>query len=66
MIYYTKRDCIVVGNVVSIETKVNLGTGTFTKTIVDRVLTCSLFHSHGINVRLQDECIGCIKEMQED
>ncbi len=53
-----QRNQITKGSNVSIETKQNQGTGKLTDGIVDKILTSSESHPHGIKVRLQDGQIG--------
>ena len=60
-----KKD-IQKGTSVSIETKIDQGTGRLTEGTVDEILTNSESHPHGIKVRLQDGQIGRVKNILSD
>lgn len=61
-----QRDRIQPGMKVGIVKKEHQRTGEITEGIVDRLLTKSSFHSHGIKVRLTNGAIGRVKVIQED
>lgn len=50
---------------VSIVLKKDQGSGALTEGIVDRVLTKSSYHPHGIKVRLTDGQVGRVKEIRQ-
>ena len=52
------------GSSVSIETKVDQGTGRLTHGTVDKILTSSESHPHGIKVRLADGQVGRVKSIR--
>ena len=49
---------------VSIVTKADQGTGRLTHGIVDRILTSSESHPHGIKVRLDNGQVGRVKSIR--
>ncbi len=57
------RNQIKKGISVSIETKKNQRTGNLTDGTVDKILTSSEFHPHGIKVRLEDGQVGRVKSV---
>lgn len=57
---------IKVGSKVSVETKENQGTGNLTSGIVKDILTSSEIHPHGIKVRLEDDQVGRVKNMDTE
>lgn len=59
----TKRSTIKVGMHVGIVTKEDQPTGYITYGIVQRILTRSATHPHGIKVRLDTKEVGRIKEI---
>jgi len=58
-----RRSDIRRGGRVSVETKADQGTGRLTDGTVDRILTRSESHPHGIKVRLQDGTVGRVKKV---
>ena len=62
----TVRENIKVGMLVKIILKRDQRSGEFTEGVVDRILTKSPKHSHGIKVRLEDGQVGRVKEIAED
>lgn len=61
----SKKD-IKKGTSVSIETKIDQGTGRLTEGMVDEILTNSESHPHGIKVRLHDGQVGRAKNILSD
>jgi len=59
----TKRDNIKVGQHVGIVMKEDQSTGYITYGLVQRILTNSSFHPHGIKVRLDTKEVGRVKEI---
>ena len=57
------RGNIYVGLEVKIVLKENQHSGLLTSGVVEKILTNSLFHPHGIKVRLQTGAVGRVKEM---
>lgn len=57
-----KRCVITPGMLVRVELKKDQGTGRLTEGRVKEVLTGSLFHPHGIKVRLEDGQVGRVKQ----
>ena len=55
---------ITKGSRVLIETKENQRAGHLIEGIVDKILTTSNSHPHGIKVRLNDEQIGRVKQIK--
>jgi len=55
---------IKVGKEVGIVTKENQTEGTITEGIVQKILTKSLFHPHGIKVRLTTGEVGRVKTIK--
>ena len=55
---------IKVGKEVGIVTKENQTAGTITEGIVQEILTKSLFHPHGIKVRLTTGEVGRVKTIK--
>lgn len=60
------REQIQVGSNVDIELKEDQGTGKLTSGMVERILTSSQSHPHGIKVQLKDGKVGRVKILQED
>ncbi|GIN56450.1 hypothetical protein J8TS2_07690 [Lederbergia ruris] len=60
------RSNIIEGQTVDIVLKKDQATGKTTRGIVQKVLTNSSSHPHGIKVRLQDGQVGRVKEIVED
>ena len=60
-----KKD-IKKGTRVSIDTKIDQGTGRLTEGTVDKILTNSESHPHGIKVKLHDGQIGRVKNVLSD
>ena len=58
-----KRNNIAVGQQVSIVQKHHQVTGTLTEGVVERILTKSATHPHGIKVRLVSGEVGRVKEI---
>ena len=61
----TKRSDIKPGIKVSIVLKKDQRTGALTEGIVKDILTKSLFHTHGIKVRLESGEVGRVKVIQQ-
>ncbi len=62
----TVRENIEIGMLVKIILKRDQRSGDLTEGVVDRILTKSPKHSHGIKVRLEDGQVGRVKEICED
>ncbi len=62
----TVRENIEIGMLVKIILKRDQRSGELTEGVVDRILTKSPKHSHGIKVRLEDGQVGRVKEICED
>ena len=62
----TIRNNIEVGMLVRIVLKKDQRNGNLTEGVVDKILTKSPKHSHGIKVRLEDGQVGRVKEIVED
>lgn len=60
-----KRDDIRPGQHVSIVQKHDQATGTLTEGIVERILTNSRNHPHGIKVKLSSGEVGRVKEIHD-
>ncbi len=58
-----QRNNIEVGMLVRIVTKRDQRSGNLTEGVVDKVLTKSQYHPHGIKVRLEDGQVGRVKEI---
>ncbi|MGH9992030.1 MAG: YwbE family protein [Nitrososphaera sp.] len=58
-----KRKDIQLGSRVRIVEKKNQGSGKLTEGNVERILTGSLHHPHGIKVQLKGGAIGRVKEI---
>ena len=58
-----QRSDICPGAVVKIELKKDQGTGKLTEGKVKEILTSSLFHPHGIKVRLEDGSVGRVRHV---
>jgi uncharacterized repeat protein (TIGR03833 family) len=61
----TIRNNIEVGMLVRIVLKKDQRNGTLTEGVVDKILTKSPVHPHGIKVRLEDGQVGRVKEIDE-
>lgn len=59
------RKNITAGITVNIVLKQHQRTGTLTKGVVQDILTKSATHPHGIKVRLENGCVGRVKEIIE-
>jgi len=59
------RENIRNGQHVSVVLKHDQATGTLTEGIVERILTNSSFHPHGIKVKLSSGQVGRVKEIHE-
>ena len=59
------RKNVTTGTTVNIILKQHQRTGTLTKGVVKDILTKSATHPHGIKVRLENGCVGRIKEIIE-
>lgn len=57
------RANIKIGANVQIVLKENQGSGKLTSGVVQKILTNSAFHPHGIKVRLVDGQVGRVKEI---
>ncbi|AYM88782.1 YwbE family protein [Pseudoalteromonas agarivorans] len=57
------RSQITPGTTVNIVLKENQRSGTLTQGVVERLLTKSPNHPHGIKVRLEDGQVGRVKEI---
>ncbi len=57
------RNNITIGSRVSVVEKQNQRTGVLTEGIVEKILTNSKNHPHGIKVRLEDGTVGRVKEI---
>ena len=57
------RKDIIAGVTVNIVLKEHQRTGTLTKGVVKDILTKSATHPHGIKVRLENGCVGRVKEI---
>ena len=60
-----QRDDIKVGQHVSIVLKQDQSTGALTEGIVERILTKSTSHPHGIKVKLSSGQVGRVKEIHD-
>jgi uncharacterized repeat protein (TIGR03833 family) len=60
-----QRDDIKPGQHVSVVLTPGQGTGTLTEGIVERILTKSAFHPHGIKVKLSSAQVGRVKEIHD-
>ena len=59
----TKRVDVVIGARVRVVQKHHQGTGELTEGVVERLLTSSPTHPHGIKVRLTSGVVGRVKEI---
>jgi uncharacterized repeat protein (TIGR03833 family) len=59
----TQRKNIEIGAFVAIVLKQDQRTGKLTEGYVEKILTSSTFHPHGIKVRLEDGQVGRVKEI---
>ena len=62
----TIRNNIEVGMLVNIVLKKDQRSGELTEGFVEKILTKSAKHSHGIKVRLEDGQVGRVKEILEE
>lgn len=62
----TIRNNIEVGILVKIILKKDQRSGELTEGVVDRILTKSPKHTHGIKVRLEDGQVGRVKEICDE
>ena len=60
-----QRDKIRVQQHVSIVQKADQPTGALTEGVVERILTRSAFHPHGIKVKLTSGEVGRVKEIHD-
>jgi uncharacterized repeat protein (TIGR03833 family) len=60
----TKRSDINIGAAVKVVQKHDQGTGKLTEGVVQRILTNSSVHPHGIKVMLEDGTVGRVKEIK--
>ena len=60
-----QRDSIRPGQHVSVVLKHHQSTGELTEGIVERILTKSAFHPHGIKVKLSSGQVGRVKEIHD-
>ncbi len=61
-----KQSDIKIGNQVSIVQKHHQRTEQLTKGIVEKILTKSDYHPHGIKVRLKSGLVGRVKSIQKN
>jgi len=61
----TNRTDIKIGLSVNIVLKQHQRSGQLTQGVVQKLLTNSPFHPHGIKVRLEDGSVGRVKEILE-
>ncbi|XMB72044.1 YwbE family protein [Mycoplasmatota bacterium WC30] len=59
------RKDIRIGLKVKVVEKQNQRNGALTEGVVQRILTNSQFHPHGIKVMLEDGTVGRVKEIEE-
>lgn len=62
----SNREAIEIGMLVAIVLKKDQRTGDLTEGIVQRLLTKSSFHPHGIKVLLEDGSVGRVSKLIED
>ena len=62
----TKLENIGIGSLVDIVQKQDQRTGELTRGYVEKILTKSKFHPHGIKVRLETGEVGRVKEVLEE
>lgn len=62
----SNREAIEIGMLVAIVLKKDQRTGDLTEGIVQRLLTKSSFHPHGIKVLLEDGSVGRVFKLIED
>jgi uncharacterized repeat protein (TIGR03833 family) len=62
----SNREVIGIGMLVAIVLKIDQRTGDLTEGIVQRILTKSGFHPHGIKVLLEDGSVGRVFKIIED
>ena len=60
-----RRDEIRIGQHVSVVLKHDQPTGALTEGIVERILTKSAFHPHGIKVKLSSGQVGRVKQLHD-
>lgn len=60
-----QRSEIRVGQHVSVVQKHHQPTGELTEGLVERILTKSSFHPHGIKVKLSSGVVGRVKELHD-
>lgn len=61
----TKRDNIKIGSLVNVVQKQDQRSGRLTEGSVEKILTNSATHHHGIKVRLESRIVGRVKEIIE-
>ncbi len=59
----TQRKDIEIGALVAIVLKKDQRSGNLTEGVVEKILTSSSFHPHGIKVRLEGGEVGRVKEI---
>ncbi len=62
----SRREEVRIGMLVAVVLKEDQRTGKLTEGIVEKLLTNSNFHPHGIKVRLEDGLVGRVQEILED
>ena len=62
----TIRNNIEIGMLVRVILKKDQRSGNLSEGVVERILTKSTNHPHGIKVRLEDGQVGRVKEIVED
>ncbi len=60
------RKDIKIGSIVMIVEKHNQRNGILTEGLVERILTNSQYHPHGIKVMLEDGTVGRVKEIKTE
>ncbi len=60
----TKRSDIRIGDTVMVVQKQDQGSGKLTEGVVQRILTNSSSHPHGIKVMLEGGIVGRVKEVK--
>ncbi|GAB4074236.1 YwbE family protein [Barrientosiimonas marina] len=59
----TNRAHVKIGQTVKVVQKQDQRTGKLTRGVVDKLLTNSATHPHGIKVKLEDGVVGRVKEI---
>lgn len=60
-----KRDMIKIGATVLVVQKQDQGSGKLTEGVVEKILTKSATHPHGIKVRLEGGIVGRVNEVKD-